>query len=127
MRRRAAIGGGILASLTLAALWPRPRAAHSATFAVNHTDAEWRALLSPIAYDVLRQQGTEVPFSSPLDAETRRGTYACAGCALPVYSSSTKYDSHTGWPSFWQPLPDAVAESADGSFGMVRTEVHCGR
>ena len=127
MKRRATIGGGILAALTLAAWWPRPKAAQSATFAVTLTDAAWRAKLSPAAYDVLREQGTEAPFSSPLDVETRRGTYFCAGCALPVYASARKFDSHTGWPSFWQPLPNAVAESADGSFGMQRTEVHCSR
>ncbi|WP_227322726.1 peptide-methionine (R)-S-oxide reductase MsrB [Acidisoma silvae] len=94
---------------------------------MSHTDAEWRAMLSPAAYTVLRQQGTEVPFSSKLDYETRKGIYACAGCALPVYASATKYDSHTGWPSFWQPLPKGIAETVDNSFGMQRTEVHCSR
>jgi peptide-methionine (R)-S-oxide reductase len=127
MKRRATIGGGILAALTLAVWWPRPKAAQSAAFAVTLTDTEWRAKLTPAAYQVLRQQGTEAPFSSPLDVETRRGTYFCAGCALPVYASATKFDSHTGWPSFWQPLPNAVVETADGSFGMQRTEVHCSR
>ena len=73
-------------------------------FPVMHSDAEWRSLLSPAAYDVLRREGTEIPFSSKLDFETRAGTYACAGCDLPVFSSATKYDSHTGWPSFWLPL-----------------------
>ena len=69
----------------------------------------------------------ETPFSSKLDFETRAGTYACAGCDLPVFSSATKYDSHTGWPSFWQPLANAVAERDDTSFGMARTEIHCVR
>lgn len=94
---------------------------------VSHTDTEWRRLLSPQAYAVLRQEGTEPPFSSPLDHEKRSGTYLCAGCALPLFSSKTKYDSHTGWPSFWAPLPSAVATREDGSLGMVRTEVHCSR
>ena len=97
---------------TIFGLWPRHRAAKAAqatAFPVMHTDAEWRSLLSPAAYNVLRRQGTEIPFSSKLDFETRAGTYACAGCDLPVFSSATKYDSHTGWPSFWQPLAHAVA------------------
>jgi peptide-methionine (R)-S-oxide reductase len=91
------------------------------------TDAQWRARLSPEAYDVLRRQGTEIPFSSPLDRETRRGVYYCAGCALALYSSKTKYDSGTGWPSFWAPLPNAVETSRDTSLDMDRTEVHCRR
>jgi peptide-methionine (R)-S-oxide reductase len=127
VKRRAALGAGLLGTRTLAAWWPRPQAAHGANFTVSHTDAEWRAMLSPAAYQVLRRQGTEIPFSSPLDDETRHGTYACAACALPAYSSAAKYDSHTGWPSFWQPLPDAIGEGTDGSFGMQRTEVHCSR
>jgi peptide-methionine (R)-S-oxide reductase len=75
----------------------------------------------------LREHGTEVPFSSPLDRETQRGIYHCAGCALPLFSSATKYDSHTGWPSFWRPLVHAVGEDRDASFGMARTEIHCAR
>jgi peptide-methionine (R)-S-oxide reductase len=98
-----------------------------AGFPVMHTDAEWQKLLSPAAYDVLRDQGTEAPFSSPLDTETRAGLYACAGCALPLYASATKFDSGTGWPSFWQPLKGAVETSDDSSLGMDRTEVHCSR
>jgi peptide-methionine (R)-S-oxide reductase len=94
---------------------------------VRHSDAEWRRLLSPPAYAVLREEATEAPFSSPLDHETRPGRYLCAGCALPLFSSKTKYDSGTGWPSFWAPLAGAVATRRDGSFGMVRTEVHCAR
>lgn len=126
-KRRATLGVGLLGVLTLAAWWPRPKAARGADFAVSHTDAGWQAKLSPAAYRVLREQGTEAPFSSPLDYETRHGTYACAACALPLYSSAAKYDSHTGWPSFWQPLAGAIAESSDSSFGMNRTEVHCSR
>ena len=118
----------MLAGAGLLGLLPRHRAARAgqaAVFPVTHTDAEWRSLLSPAAYDVLRRQGTEIPFSSRLDFETRNGTYFCAGCALPLFSSATKYESHTGWPSFWQPLRHAVAESNDTTFGMDRTEVHC--
>src|SRR5207342_1390997 len=83
--------------------------------------------LTPAQYSVLRLQGTERPFSSPLDFEERPGTYACAGCDLPLFSSTTKYDSRTGWPSFWQPLADAVGTSEDTFLAMKRTEVHCRR
>jgi peptide-methionine (R)-S-oxide reductase len=96
-------------------------------FEVEKPDDEWRRLLTPAQYDVLRQHGTERPFSSPLDHEKRKGTFACAGCDLPVYSSDAKFDSGTGWPSFYQPLPDAVGTSVDRSFLMKRTEVHCRR
>ena len=130
-KRRELLGMTALAGAGLIyGLWPRHRdakAAQATVFPVMHTDAEWRSLLSPAAYNVLRRQGTEMPFSSKLDFETRAGTYACAGCALPVYSSETKYESHTGWPSFWQPLAHAVEESRDTTFGMDRTEVHCVR
>src|SRR6185437_669034 len=73
-------------------------------YPVSRSDAQWRAMLSPAAYDVLRHQGTEAPFSSPLDINYRKGTYSCAGCDHLLFSSDTKYDSHTGWPSFWKPL-----------------------
>jgi peptide-methionine (R)-S-oxide reductase len=91
------------------------------------SDAEWKSRLSPTAYEVLRHAGTELPFSSPLDKERHAGTYACAGCDLTVFSSRTKYDSGTGWPSFWAPLPHAVDLSSDNSLMMERTEVHCSR
>ena len=94
---------------------------------VIHSDAQWRKRLPPATYEVMRHEGTEAPFSSPLDRETRPGLYACAACALPLYSSKTKYDSGTGWPSFWAPLPDAVQTKRDTSLFMVRTEVHCSR
>ena len=102
------------------------RSAFAAGFEVTHTDAEWQKLLSPEAYQVLRQSGTEDAGTSPLLNEHRKGTFACAGCALPVFSSEAKYDSHTGWPSFFQPLDNAVATQTDKSFG-TRTEVHCRR
>jgi peptide-methionine (R)-S-oxide reductase len=105
-----------------------PAAASAAvTEHVTHTDAEWRKLLSPGAYGVLRHAETERPFSSPLDAEERAGTYLCAGCALPLYSSKTKFHSGTGWPSFWAPLPNAIATKTDTALFMVRTEVRCRR
>ena len=96
-------------------------------FEVTHSDAEWRAMLTPEQYAVLRQEGTERPYSSVLNHEKRTGTFACAGCNLPLFSSQTKFDSHTGWPSFWQPLERAVDTRQDRTFGMTRTEVHCHR
>jgi peptide-methionine (R)-S-oxide reductase len=101
------------------------QAAPAKGYAIVHTDAEWRRLLNPAAYDVLRQAGTEPPFTSPLLNEHRPGIFHCAGCALPLYSSATKYDSGTGWPSFWDHLPRATGTSNDDSLGMERTEVHC--
>ena len=96
-------------------------------FPVQKTDAEWRAALTPEQYRVLRGHGTERAFSSPLDREKRRGTFTCAACGQPLFSSETKYDSRTGWPSFWKPLDNAVGTSVDRSWFMVRTEVHCAR
>lgn len=96
-------------------------------YEVTKSDAQWKALLSPAAYDVLRHQGTEVPFTSPLNKEHRKGIFACAGCALELYSSDTKFESGTGWPSFYRPLPGAVLQSQDNSLFMNRTEVHCRR
>lgn len=96
-------------------------------FAVAYSDAQWKAKLSPGAYDVLRHEGTEAPFSSPLNDEHRAGVFSCAGCALPAFTSKTKFNSGTGWPSFWAPLANAVATGNDGSLGMSRTEVHCRR
>ncbi len=96
-------------------------------FEVAHSDSEWKKLLTPNQYAVLRQAATERPFSSPLDHEKRPGTFACAGCDLPVFSSTTKFDSGTGWPSFWAPLENAIGTTDDKSFGMIRTAVHCRR
>ncbi len=96
-------------------------------FAFKLSDAQWKARLSPAAYQVLRHENTEQPGSSPLLNEHRAGTFSCAGCALPNYSSKTKFESGTGWPSFWAPLPDAVRTRIDGSLGFTRTEVHCRR
>ena len=97
------------------------------SFDVTKSDAEWKSQLSPEAYRVLREHGTERAGTSPLDKEYGKGTFLCAGCGLPLFSSDTKFDSRTGWPSFWQPLDDAVGTTSDRSFFMVRTEVHCRR
>ncbi len=102
-------------------------AAGTTTFAYRLTDAQWHAKLDAEAYAVLRQEATERPFSSPLNEEHRSGTFQCKGCALPLFASSTKFDSGTGWPSFYRPLPNAVATTVDNSFLMQRTEVHCRR
>lgn len=102
-------------------------AASSEKFAVTFSDAQWKAKLSPAAYRTLRHEDTETPGTSPLNAEHRAGTFACAGCALPLYSSKTKFESHTGWPSFYAPLPNAVKTRSDYGLGLPRTEVHCRR
>jgi peptide-methionine (R)-S-oxide reductase len=96
-------------------------------FDVTHTDAEWHNLLTTDQYAVLRQSATERPFSSPLLHEQRRGNFACAGCDLELFSSTTKFESGTGWPSFWEPLEGAIGTARDTSFGMLRTAVQCGR
>jgi peptide-methionine (R)-S-oxide reductase len=97
------------------------------SFAITHTDEEWRRLLTPAQYAVLRRAGTELPFTSPLLHEERRGVFDCAGCELDLFTSSTKFDSGTGWPSFWAPIDKAVGTTEDKSFGMARTAVHCSR
>ncbi len=94
-------------------------------YPIQKTDAEWRAQLSPEAYRVLRQHGTERAGTSPLNREKGPGTFVCAGCGNPVFESATKFESGTGWPSFWAPIEGAVGTSTDRSFFMVRTEVHC--
>ena len=102
-------------------------AASNEKYEVTLSDAQWKAKLSPAAYQVLRHEDTEAPGTSPLNNEHRAGIFACAGCALPVYSSKTKFDSGTGWPSFWAPLPNAVKTKSDYGLGLPRTEVHCRR
>jgi peptide-methionine (R)-S-oxide reductase len=96
-------------------------------FAVTHTPEEWHAILNPAQYKVLREEGTERPYTSLLNDEHRDGSFACAGCDLALFSSSSKFDSHTGWPSFWTPLDNAVGVRDDRSFGVLRQEVHCSR
>ncbi len=127
-RRGLLVGGAVAAVLAYVGGVRRGSAATKAeTFQVTHTDEEWRKLLSPAAYQVLRHEGTERPESSPLDHEHRKGVYNCAGCDLPVFRSDTKFDSGTGWPSFWTPIPGAVRTRTDTSLLMERTEVHCRR
>ena len=106
---------------------PRISARPAGRFAVNHTPAEWRRLLGPQRYAILREAGTERPFTSPLDKEKRRGTFVCAGCGQKLFTSATKFESGTGWPSFWRALPGAVVTRTDKSLLMVRTEVLCAR
>ena len=96
-------------------------------FEIEKSDAEWRKQLTPQQYEILRKEGTERPYSSPLLKEHRRGTFACAGCDLPLFASETKFESGTGWPSFYAPLANAVGERRDSTLGMVRTEIHCRR
>ncbi|MDN7715817.1 peptide-methionine (R)-S-oxide reductase MsrB [Burkholderia gladioli] len=91
------------------------------------SDAEWRKRLTPAQYTVLREAGTERPYSNPLNDEHRSGTFSCAGCGISLFSSKTKFDSGTGWPSFWAPLDHAVTTDTDTSFGVIRTEVRCRR
>jgi len=96
-------------------------------FEIARTDEEWRRELSREQYAVLRRRGTERPWSSSLNKESRSGTYVCAGCALPLFSSNTKFESGTGWPSFWTPIAGSIGTSEDRSLFLVRTEVHCRR
>ena len=96
-------------------------------FPITKSDDEWRRMLSPDQYKVLREHGTERAFTSALNAEKRAGTFYCAGCGQPLFASDTKYESGTGWPSFYRPLPGAVGTRKDRSWFMVRTEVHCSR
>lgn len=127
MNRRNLLAGGcsgFLAALTGVETTPAARAAGDV---VVHTDAEWRKLLTPAQYAVLRQADTERPFTSPLLHESRSGVFSCAGCSLQNFSSKTKFDSGTGWPSFWAPLENAVKVSRDASFGMIRDAVACRR
>jgi peptide-methionine (R)-S-oxide reductase len=121
--------GSIVAGATMRLAWAEDRGDKKPvkTFEVAVTEAEWEQRLTPAQYTVLRRHGTERAGSSPLDKEYGRGTYHCVGCELPLFSSDTKFDSRTGWPSFWAPLPNAVGTSTDRSLFMARTEVHCRR
>jgi peptide-methionine (R)-S-oxide reductase len=123
--RRTALGG--LAAFTSAGFLLHSAASAAGADHVGLSDAEWRAKLSPDQFAVLREDGTERPFSSPLLHEKRKGVFACAGCDLDLFSSATKFDSGTGWPSFWAPLDNAVVTHVDKSFGMIRSAVTCHR
>lgn len=119
-----ALGGAMIAApLLFAKPGKRPRAQTGWQL----TDAEWQKRLTPMQFRVLREAATERPFSNPLNNEHRAGTFLCAGCALPLYSSKTKFDSGTGWPSFWAPLAGAIGTSTDHDLGYARIEVHCRR
>ncbi len=125
-RRLVLTGGGAAFAAWFASSRLGAVATPTGTFPVTHTDAEWRKLLTPAQYAVLRQNATERPFSSPLLGEDRPGIFACAGCDRRLFSSETKFDSGTGWPSFWAPWnDDAVGTTQDTSLGIVRTAVHC--
>jgi peptide-methionine (R)-S-oxide reductase len=129
-RRALLLGGTALAATGVLAFGFRgmsPAGAVEGTFEVTLSDDEWRKKLSPEAYDVLRNQGTEYPGTSPLLNEHRAGTFLCAGCDLPLFDAATKFESGTGWPSFYQPLDNAVVTGTDNSLGMTRDEVHCRR
>ena len=130
-RRTLALGSVAVAALVatgvLALRWRGRANAAAEIFEVTRTPEEWQKLLTPEQYAVLRQEDTERPFTSPLNNEHRRGTFVCAGCDLPLFLSDTKFDSGTGWPSFYAPIDGAVAQRTDYTFGIVRDEVHCRR
>ena len=134
MNRRYFLGTAAVGAIAAAFALPlRPKEAPASqetadkAFEVVKTDAEWRRILTREQYAVLRQEGTEYAHTSPLLHEKRKGVFACAGCDLPLYSSEHKFESGTGWPSFWQALPNAVGTKTDTKFFMRRTEVHCRR
>lgn len=130
-RRNFLLSSAALVAFTsgAAALWRmgKPSEAIAGTFEVEKSEAEWRALLTPAQFAVLREEDTEPSGSSPLNEEKRKGVFHCAGCDLAAYSSETKYESGTGWPSFWQSLPDAIGTKEDNTLFMTRIEVHCRR
>lgn len=125
LRRQVLLAGG--AFLGAVAVGLRPVEAADEVFEVTRSEAEWRAMLTPLQYRVMREEGTERAGTSPLDKLYDKGTYHCRGCDLPLYSSRHKYDSGTGWPSFWKALPDAIGTRADRRLFYVRTECHCRR
>ena len=130
-RRSLLLGGTALAGLAALPLVTRAFGAGTGPvegqFEVTHTEEEWLAILGPEAYEIMRKQGTEMPWSSALLDEHRDGTFNCAGCDLPLVASATKFESGTGWPSFYQPLDNAVGTTTDMLIGYERTEVHCRR
>ena len=124
--RRTFAGVVAMAGAALLA-WPQIGEAATGRFAVTHTPEEWKRILGPVRYLILREAMTERPFTSPLLNEHRKGTFVCAGCAQGLFSSSTKFESRTGWPSFWKALPGAVIERRDRSLLVERTEILCSR
>jgi peptide-methionine (R)-S-oxide reductase len=126
MTRRLVLASGAGLTAILGLSWRVAVSDAEETFPVTHSDAEWHALLTPAQYAILRQSATERPFTSPLLNEHRPGVFACAGCDHGVFSAETKFESGTGWPSFWAPLDgNAVGTTRDTSLGMIRTAVHC--
>jgi peptide-methionine (R)-S-oxide reductase len=126
--RRLVMAGAAAAALLVGWRWLQGTDVEAAaSFEIQKSDGEWRRILTKAQYEVLRLHRTEAPGSSPLNHESRKGTFACAGCDLPLFASETKYDSKTGWPSFYRPLPDAIGTAADYSLLLPRTEVHCRR
>jgi peptide-methionine (R)-S-oxide reductase len=123
----AGISSAALAAVTRFASSGQTDTAAATAFEVTKTDEEWRKQLTPEQYYVLRKHGTERAGTSPLDKEYGSGTYACAGCDLPLFASTTKFNSGTGWPSFYAPLDNAIGTTSDRSLLMLRTEVHCRR
>ncbi len=121
------IGVGAYGIASLTGLFNSAHAKSGKTFKINRTPAEWQKRLGAARYRILRREGTERPYSSALNNEKREGIYACAGCNLGLYSSATKFDSGTGWPSFWAPIRGRVGTSIDHKIGSARTEVHCAR
>lgn len=124
--RRTFVGAAGMAGIGLMLLG-RGSSASAMRFPVNHTPQEWKKLLGPQRYSILREAGTERPFSSPLLKEHRKGIFTCAGCNQPLFSSATKFESGTGWPSFWKVMPGKVLERPDQSLGFTRTEILCDR
>jgi peptide-methionine (R)-S-oxide reductase len=126
-RRMILLGAASVAALAGVSFLRGSDEVEAGPFETVKSDDEWRRLLSPAQYHVLREHGTERPYSSPLNGEKRKGLFACAACDLPLFSSDTKFESGTGWPSFYAPLSDAVGTTQDRSLLMLRTEVHCRR
>ena len=124
-RRRLLLGASALAAGTVAFRLSSARSAPLGPFPVTHTDAEWRHVLTPNQYAVLRREATEIPFTSSFLNEHRTGTFGCAGCGSDVFASSTKFESDTGWPSFWAPLDHAVGTITTTSAGLTATAVYC--
>jgi peptide-methionine (R)-S-oxide reductase len=132
MKRRTLLFASLVPISTASVLFFSSRKSESiaktaSKFEVSKTEAQWRKILTPAQFEVLRKEGTERAGTSPLTDEHRAGKFACAGCNLPLFTSATKFDSGTGWPSFYAPIANAVKTSVDKSFGATRTEVHCRR
>ena len=127
LNRRTLLGGVGAVALAVGLRWLTEANGHAEPFEIEKSDSEWRRILTKAQYEVLRLHHTEMPGSSPLNGEKRKGIFACAGCDLPLFSWDTKYDSRTGWPSFWKPLENALGRKTDYVLLFPRTEVHCRR